>query len=44
MHVVLLNIQTEIKKVIEQRCELYLKTMNTRLEVIEKNLDAMEKK
>ena len=43
MHVVLLkklekNILKE--KVIEERCEMYFKTMNTRLEAIEKKLDA----
>ena len=28
------------EKVLEKRCELYSKTMNTRLEAVEKRLDA----
>ena len=45
MHVVLLKCKLKIKKnilnekVIEERCEMYFKTMNTRFEAIEKKLD-----
>ena len=45
MHVVLLKCKLKIKKnilnekVIEERCEMYFKTMNTRFEATEKKLD-----
>ena len=48
MNVVLLKIKMQTKiyknilneKIIEERCEMYFKTMNTRFEAIEKKLDA----